>query len=348
MGNICPCFRRSIADGPSPSDLPDFTSPTYWLAHPNHHPGRVQASLPTVCRVVDEEEASEQVSFSDCQETAAADVFFLHGTMEGWGNRASINRYEHEVWRGFNTHHQMTMVTAFTSACRAYAPLYRQAGMGGDWDKAYRDVVVAFEQYLAETPADRPVILAGHSQGAIHVARLFRERVAPDATLLARVAGVYAPGMGSWGEPTALPLEGASATFEAGDATVALWATVAPGARRDQVLVGMMSRGAAVPPSANPGAWLPGGVFPGALLMDEEGKPTLYRGLVDRTEASQEGLLELHPGRSAAAGALLTKLNFGGKDFHAYDVHLFWGNVRFRVQEQVEAHVARRASAPQA
>eukprot|EP00425_Heterocapsa_triquetra_P045603 CAMPEP_0195072888 /NCGR_PEP_ID=MMETSP0448-20130528/16356_1 /TAXON_ID=66468 /ORGANISM="Heterocapsa triquestra, Strain CCMP 448" /LENGTH=432 /DNA_ID=CAMNT_0040104927 /DNA_START=89 /DNA_END=1385 /DNA_ORIENTATION=- len=346
MGNVCPCFRGA-GDGPSPQQTPDFTSAVYWLAHPSHHPSRVRESLPAVCRTFSGSEASaasaatEAVTFNDDQETAAADVFFVHGTMEGWGNRASINRYEKEVWRGFDTHHQMTMVTAFTGVCRAYAPLYRQAGMTGDWDLAYRDVAAAFEQLLSETPADRPLILAGHSQGSMHIARLVKERVAPDAALLARVAGIYAPGAGSWIEPTPLNLEGASGVDGSGNPTVAMWATVTPGSRRDQVLVGMMSRGNEPPPSANPGTWVPGGHFPGALLPDEEGKPTLYRGLVQKTEASAQGLLELHAGAGDGAGAMLQKLNFGGRDFHAYDIHLLWGNVRFRVQKQVEAHLAK-------
>mmetsp|Transcript_40083 Transcript_40083/g.87361 ORF Transcript_40083/g.87361 Transcript_40083/m.87361 type:complete len:131 (+) Transcript_40083:1-393(+) len=124
-----------------------------------------------------------------------------------------------------------------------------------------------------------------------------------------------------------------------------MWATVTPGSKRQQVLVGMMSRGAPLPPCANPGAWIPGGHFPGALLPDEGGRPTLYKGLVERTEASEEGLLELHAGPGAAAELLLKQLNFGGRDFHAYDIHLLWGNVRFHASRQLEAHLARRSLA---
>ena len=36
--------------------------------------------------------------------------------------------------------------------------------MGGSWDLAFQDILSAFEQFLSET-GDRPILLAGHSQG---------------------------------------------------------------------------------------------------------------------------------------------------------------------------------------
>ena len=44
-------------------------------------------------------------------------------------------------------------------------------------DLAYGDVAAAFDQFVKEA-GDRPIILAGHSQGALHLERLLREKIA--------------------------------------------------------------------------------------------------------------------------------------------------------------------------
>lgn len=350
---------------------PDFASPVYWLAHPVHHPERIKAALPRASIVFEPgvkvaNATRTPMDLDDCQATAPADVFFLHGTMEAHGNQASIFRYETEEWSGFNTHHQMKMITAFTNVCRAFAPLYRQASFFGDWGLAYEDVLAAFEQYLVETPELRPLILAGHSQGSMHLERLVRERVATDAQLLARVAGVFAPGAAIWSEGPALRLErgaerGAEGSAEGAEgacgdaaegqcgarapgaaATVALWATATPEATLEQTLVGHVAKGGgSLAAFADPGSWGPAGGL-GVLLRDEKYETLVYHGLVERTEL-QGGLLRLHP--RPGTEALLKKLSLGGHDYHPYDVHLFWGNIRRRVQQQVEAHLAAGAAA---
>ncbi|PZN95663.1 MAG: lysophospholipase [Alphaproteobacteria bacterium] len=67
---------------------------------------------------------------------------------------------------------------AFRNVCRPFAPLYRQVtlkalrdvmtGQPSDADRmmAYRDVVAAWDSYLARDNAGRGVILIGHSQGS--------------------------------------------------------------------------------------------------------------------------------------------------------------------------------------
>jgi len=340
---------------------PDWTSSVYWLAHPRHHPDRVRSALPTASVTVvsgrDEEPQPSPIApeawSSDCQATAPGDVFFLHGTMEMWGNRASINRYESEEWNQFNTRHQMTMILAFTGSCSAYAPLYRQAAFRGDWDLAYQDVLAAFEHFLQEVPEARPLILAGHSQGSIHLARLVRERVATDEKVLARVAGIHAPGMARWLDPSPLPLEsgdegGQENSCSEGGATVAVWATVAPETELRKTLVGMMAKGE--PPSAfaNPGSWADeeGKTDLGMLLPGPSDEPRLFFGLLGRSEVSGS-LLRLHAaaGAEAALEAAL-KIHPGSRDYHAWDVHLFWGNVRRRVSQQVQAHRFQLAKVP--
>ncbi|CAE7575988.1 unnamed protein product [Symbiodinium natans] len=327
------------------SDPPDFSLPMYWLAHPGHWPRRVAENLPkTICSWqadgTTQCEATDQ--FGDRELEAPADLFYLHGTMEGMGNRASIDRYDKEAFqaKSFNTRHQMTIVTAFTSACRAYAPLYRQAAMGGSWDLAYQDVLAAFEQFLSEVGSERPIVLAGHSQGSMHIVRLVKERIQSDPALLSRICAIHAPGMGQWMEPSPLPVDKDPVPPPTAPC-VAIWAAASPQADRKWTLIGFMSRGRGFTDFANPCAWTKGEHL-GVLLPDEETKlPVLHRGLVQRAEVV-EGLLRVHP--CPAAESKLTQMHMGHHDYHAYDVHLFWANVRERVKQQVAAFAQHRQS----
>jgi len=88
-------------------------------------------------------------------------------------------------------------VARFGSACRIFAPLYRQATIGTYFrslnerehrlDFAFSDVLAAFRWYLAHVPADRPVVLIGHSQGADMIVRLLRESFDEDPAMRARL-----------------------------------------------------------------------------------------------------------------------------------------------------------------
>lgn len=305
----------------------------YWLAHPTHHPRRVDECLPKIAYTIqaDGSVQQEDMKESDCQTTAPADLFYLHGTMEGFGNRASINRYDQEMWRGFNTRHQMTACTAFTSACRAFAPLYRQAAMGGSWDLAYQDVLAAFEHFLSET-GDRPFVLAGHSQGSMHIIRLVKDRIAPDQALMPRLVAIYAPGMGQWIEPSPVPVATGSSCVDG--TSVALWAAATPQADRKWTLIGFTTGGKGFADFANPGAW---GDTRGTLLPDDETRlPVLYRNFVERAEVL-DGLLRVH--HHPAMADKMQKLHSGHQDLHPYDIHLFWANVRERVKQQVAFHL---------
>lgn len=205
--------------------------------------------------------------------------------------------------------------------------------MGGSWDLAYQDVLAAFEQFLSEVGSQRPFVLAGHSQGSLHIIRLVKERIQGDPALMRRLCAVHAPGMGQWMEPSPLPVDRAPQDPPTTPA-VAIWAAATPEADRKWTLIGFMSRGAGFRDFANPCAWTKGEHL-GVLLPDDETKlPVLQRGLVQRAEVV-DGLLRVHP--AISEDGILTKLHMGHHDYHAYDVHLFWANVRERVKQQVAA-----------
>ena len=84
-----------------------------------------------------------------------------------------------------------------------WAPQYRQATFGAflttaadanrALDLAYGDVAAAFDAFLAQVGPDRPIVLAGHSQGALHLTRLLREKVA-GTPIARRVVAAYVVG----------------------------------------------------------------------------------------------------------------------------------------------------------
>ena len=92
--------------------------------------------------------------------------------------------------------------SAFNEVGAVWAPRYRQATFGAFLTRqdnaakalnlAYGDVVAAFDAFVAQA-GDRPIILAGHSQGALHLIRLLREKVA-GTPLAKRVVAAYVVG----------------------------------------------------------------------------------------------------------------------------------------------------------
>ena len=125
-------------------------------------------------------------------------VFFVHPT--SYLNRASWNapldnggdpeaeRIARVYLRG--------MASPFNAATEIWAPRYRQATMGAFLtdqpegkqavDAAYADVREAYRYFLSSLDADTPIVLAGHSQGALHLKRLLAEEIkgSPTATRL--------------------------------------------------------------------------------------------------------------------------------------------------------------------
>lgn len=90
-------------------------------------------------------------------------------------------------------------VAPYGHAGRLFAPYYRHAAMYSYMTSredahqarnfAYRDVRRAFEYFLANSPPERPIIIAGHGQGADHATRLLADYF--DGPLKSRLAAAY-------------------------------------------------------------------------------------------------------------------------------------------------------------
>ncbi len=149
---------------------PDYTKASNWIARPEM-PDDPALWLPE--------------GFARSAPGEAA-VFYIHPT-----TYLSNDRWNAPLAPGSDTEFRTRLfvrsqASAFNGAGQIWAPRYRQAAFGaflldsGDaksaLDFAYRDVAAAFAEFLKES-GDRPIILAGHSQGALHLMRLLREKV---------------------------------------------------------------------------------------------------------------------------------------------------------------------------
>lgn len=159
---------------------PDYADPANWAALPERE--GLEDMIPA------------GVTRDVAQGDAPVDVFFIHptGFLKGEGWTFSMDpdtaTEENTAWMMAN------QASAYNGCCNVYAPRYRQASifayLKGEAVRqqvlgfAYQDVARAFDYFLEHLSSGRPFIVASHSQGTHHGARLVKERI--DGTPLAR------------------------------------------------------------------------------------------------------------------------------------------------------------------
>ncbi|TMM48946.1 DUF3089 domain-containing protein [Qipengyuania marisflavi] len=251
------------------------------------------------------------------------------------------------------------MASPFNRADEIWAPKYRQAVAGAFLtdkpeadlaiDMAYRDVALAFDFFVASVDQDKPIVLAGHSQGAAHVLRLLRDKVA-GTPLEARMAAVYAPGwpISVAHDLPALPIPACAAPTQSG--CLLGWSSFADDGDPDFI----MDRYKATPGfdgqprgdgpilCVNPLTGMTGGAAAvtanlGTLVPDE----TLTSGeLVANAVGARcdpRGLLLIGDPPALGQGVL------PGSNYHVYDIPLFWKNLQEDVVRRVGAWTASRS-----
>lgn len=155
------------------SMAPDYSDLFFWAAHPAKKD--MSDSIPSFIK--------------NEQRDTLADVFFLHPTtytkyMANLPWNASLDDTALN-----NTTDKRTILfqsSVFNNCCRIFAPRYRQAHLKAylilksepsqtAFDLAYNDLKTAFQYYLDHYNNGRPIIIASHSQGAMHAIRLLKE-----------------------------------------------------------------------------------------------------------------------------------------------------------------------------
>ncbi|HKP57946.1 MAG TPA: DUF3089 domain-containing protein [Polyangiales bacterium] len=102
----------------------------------------------------------------------------------------------------------LAQAARFTSLCRMYAPMYRQAGLAGtslqpgaDKQLALQDVRDAFAYYLAHDNKGRKFVLLGHSQGAYMLTSMIARDIDEKPELRARMISAILLGAQPYAPP---------------------------------------------------------------------------------------------------------------------------------------------------
>ncbi|KEO90831.1 hypothetical protein EH31_07280 [Erythrobacter longus] len=291
------------------------------------------------------------------QGTATGDVpdyavFFIHPTShrdtDSWN--APIG---HEEAERIARIYIRGMASPFNTAQEIWAPRYRQATLGAFLtdaqeaeqaiDAAYLDVLEAFRFFVDSLDEDTPIVLAGHSQGSLHLLRLLREEV-QEKGLSNRVVASYAIGWPISVEHD-LPALGVPACATASQTGCILsWSSYAEPADPSAVIetyaasIGFdgTARGTSQILCTNPLLGTFGGsadaaanlgtLVPDNTMSDGE----LVPGAVPAT-CDDRGLLMI--GAPPEMGSFVLP----GNNYHVYDIPLFWANTKADVSRRVSA-----------
>ena len=326
---------RGHFQAPAAGSGPDYSRPESWIARPGMArnpslwlPEGVQAGPP-----------------------GAASVFYIHPT-----TYLELDRWNGQLDAGGQTAFRTRLFvqsqsSAFNAAGEIWAPRYRQAAYGAfllrsddarqALNLAYSDVRAAFDHFLSQMPEGEPIILAAHSQGALHLMRLLQER---GRSLNGRIVAAYVVG---WPVSTTadLPSLGFPACGSADEAGCILsWMSFGDPANPDLILdqwrktkgpTGLDRRredilcvnpltgttNSASPPESNPGT-----LVPSADLLSATLEPGRVGARCDK------GLLLLE-GDIPNLGPFVLP----GNNYHVYDYALFWGAIRRDAERRLVA-----------
>lgn len=296
-----------------------------------------------------------------------AAIFFVHPT--SYYSKASWNAPLDDADANYRaTLFMQGMASAFGDAGEVWAPRYRQATLGAFLatdrvtagkaiDAAYRDVEQAFDAFLAAAPKNKPIILAGHSQGALHLTTLLRNRIA-GTPLAKRIVAAYVIGwpISRDTDMAALGLPACETPEEKG--CILSWASFAEPADTSMVIgaydgtIGFDGRpragtrmlctnpltgipDTAAGPDANIGTLKPSEGFKAGVLIAKK---------VGAKCDDDRGFLLI--GDAEAAQKYAPSYVLPGNNYHVFDITLFWANVRADVLRRLAAYEGKPSPVP--
>ena len=327
----------------TPPVAPDYSQPQSWAALP------------------DRQDYADVLPGGDVQDRQAAaqvDVFFVHPTTffgtAGW-NQSLDDTSTNALTDTFVLRSQASV---YNSCCKVYAPRYRQATIYSFMDRAgdgtsalqlaYADVERAFDYFIEHHNQGRPFILAGHSQGSVHVRTLLQTRIT-GTKLRERLVATYPIGFSIDREAMAKAVPDVPVCESAEQIGCAVtWNAVGPEAMKfadtsKNICVNPLTwraDGTAAEASMNLGGVAYPGTFEGTLA-DVEGvpqsfvdsKPILETGVADAQ--CIDGMLLVQEIRSEHYAAR----PMGRDNYHIYDYNLFHMNLRRNVEQKVAKYL---------
>ena len=168
---------------------PNYNSLESWAAHP------------------DKNDSIIDVFYTTPKVNLKADVFYIYPTLltskknDAWNSDVFDNKQNNTV-KNIAIKYQ---ASAWANAGRIYSPLYRQVHYRSFYEPytsnggkkageiAYDDIRRAFIYYLNNFNNGRPIIIAGHSQGAYHCKNLLKEFF-DEKELQNQLVAAYLPG----------------------------------------------------------------------------------------------------------------------------------------------------------
>jgi hypothetical protein len=317
-------------------DRPDYAKLENWISRPG---------------IADDPSRWRPTNAVSDYTTADVPAFYVHPT----------TYLERDRWNGplrpggqteFRTRLFVQSQASALGPAQVWAPRYRQAAYGAflldnadaraALDFAYADVAAAFDEFVKDNPQG-PIVLAAHSQGALHLERLIREKVA-GKPIARRVAAAYIVGwpISTTADLPALGLPACTSPEQTG--CILAWMSFGDPANPELVLnsyeksAGFLGKdrkredvlcvnpltgteNGAAPPSANFGTLVPTADLTSASLVP--GKVGAH---------CEKGLLMLD-GEIPPLGPFVLP----GNNYHVYDYALFWQAVRNDVERRLAA-----------
>jgi hypothetical protein len=185
-----PAYKKIYSDTVK---VPDYRNLKYWAAHPNK---------------IDLSDSIPEALQNEIRDTLV-DVFFIHPTTF-LGDKQHPKKWNADIQdAALNAKTDYSSIlyqaSVFNGSCRVYAPRYRQAHIAAFFSEdslsakqalqlAYEDLSNAFEYYLENENKGRPIIIASHSQGTLHAARLLKDYF-EDKLIYSRLVVAYLWGM---------------------------------------------------------------------------------------------------------------------------------------------------------
>ena len=322
-----------------------YADPSMWLARPELTKNNPALWLPTGF-----EEGDSPIS-----EKSRAAVFFIHPTSFTKRNRwnAPLDDKESQALARIFLRGQ---ASAFNQIGDVWAPRYRQATIGAfltekpegqmALDAAYQDILIAFDYFIEHIPENQPIVLAGHSQGSLHLTNLLKDRVA-GTPLANRIVAAYVVG---WpvSVDADVPAMGLSVCEAPDQAKCILgWESFAEPAEYGRIIeVYDTTIGFNGEPRKDT-ELLCTNPIKGDLRSEAQAEMNLGT-LVPNSELSDATLVAgAVPARCDDRGFLLIgdppdlgPYTLPGNNYHVYDYSLFWSNIRADVLRRMQTFLA--------